>query len=78
MDSVSVLAICFPKQLKANEKMHSQKDYGKIRQPGKKLGAKQPKPKKKSSEANVHTQTHTSVCTHTTHMRVQDQSVNCL
>lgn len=26
MDSVSVLVICFPKQLKANEKMHSQKD----------------------------------------------------
>lgn len=29
MDSVSVLVICFPKQLKANETMHSQKDEGK-------------------------------------------------
>lgn len=26
MDSVSVLVICFPNQLKANDKMHSQKD----------------------------------------------------
>lgn len=30
MDSVSVLVISFPKQLKPNEEMHSQKDQGKL------------------------------------------------